>query len=150
VARAEPYRVDWWSPAGGWVHGKPLPFKPVKLDADERKRYMEARVKGTGKPAKSPDEVKNWADAYPAFDASGLGDNPATMPDGRLLIRRYPIALDSVLRYDIVNRKGELEAQLVIKENEKVIGFGSKSIYIVEEDADGVTWLRRHPWSRGG
>jgi hypothetical protein len=35
--------------------------------------------------------------------------------------------------------------QLVLEANEHILGFGARSLYVVETDDDGIQRLRRHP-----
>jgi hypothetical protein len=147
VARYDRYRVDWWSPSSGWVRGQVLPFTPVKLDQAERNRYVEAMVKRRGEGIRTSGIFKYWADAYPAFDPTNQSVLPT--PAGNVVIHRYPTTLDTVSTFDIVDRRGQLTAQVLLKVNERIVGFGKGAVYVVEEDEDGQTWLRRHPWPLG-
>jgi hypothetical protein len=45
-----------------------------------------------------------------------------------------------------VNRRGGLDGQLVLATNERVVGFGARSVYLSVTDDDGIQRLRRHPW----
>ncbi len=72
-------------------------------------------------------------------------------PDGRLIINRQPVLSESfAIRYDIVNRRGDLEGVLILAEGEELLGFGKKDAYVREVDSNGVEWLRRHPWQFAG
>jgi hypothetical protein len=140
------YRVDWWSPGRGFVRGGALPFAPVKIDAAERKFLLDfASKRLVGRPV-PPDYYKVWRDIYPPVFplSSPMGTIPT--PDGRLLIHRSPNTTEPGQTYDVVNRQGKLDGRLFLPENEKVVGFGKRSVYIVEEDENGETWLRRHSW----
>jgi hypothetical protein len=86
-----------------------------------------------------------WRDSYPPFDPTTWG-RPVAGLDGRVLVSRYPTSKSPETTYDVVNRRGELEGRLMLPSNERIIGFGSKSIYVLEEDENGETWLRRHAW----
>jgi hypothetical protein len=146
IARRDPYRVDWWDAQNKVVRGKPLPFTAVPVNDDEKEYLLRLAARARGKESIKPEEyARAWSDTYPPFEAQMYG-NPLPMPDGRLLIRRMSTSKRPENWYDIVNRQGGLDAQLVIPANERIISFGPKSVFIVEEDGDGETWLRRHAW----
>jgi len=66
--------------------------------------------------------------------------------ESRIAVRRMPTASAPETRYDLVDRRGALDGQLALKQNERVLGFGGRSVYVVATDDDGVERLRRHPW----
>ena len=49
-------------------------------------------------------------------------------------------------RYDVIDRRGVVNGQLVLEPNERLVGFGARSVYVVERDADDIERIRRHPW----
>jgi hypothetical protein len=145
VARFDPYRVDWWSEPHGMRAGKPLPYQVVPLDDRERKTYADARARKYGKKGVVPKGFpEHWSKELPPFEM--VFNNPLGMPDGRLLVRRSERAGSTEIMHDIVDREGRLGAQLVLAMNQRVVGFGKHSVYVVEEDDDGEEWLCRMPW----
>ena len=46
-----------------------------------------------------------------------------------------------------VDRAGKLLGILELKANETIGGFGARSLYIIETDADDLRFIRRHPWA---
>jgi hypothetical protein len=50
------------------------------------------------------------------------------------------------MRYDVVGRSGRLEEQLILGPNERLLGFGARSVYLVVTDIDGTQTIQRHPW----
>jgi len=137
VARLDPYRVDWYSPEGQWVRGSPLPVRLDPLDRVQRRAY-EDRL-GAGQ---DPDAI-DWPASVPPFGVA----NPLTPTwDGRVLIRRLPTLRSPGVRYDVINRRGELEKHIVLAENERILGFGQSSVYVVVRDEFDLETVRRHPW----
>jgi hypothetical protein len=136
VARLEPYRVDWRSPEGRWTSGRAIPMREIRMDAQERKAYIQRR---TGYR-----DATDWPETLPPFDTptSMLGT-----PDGWLAIRRLPSAVETDTRYDLIDRTGIRRGQLVLKRNEHILGFGAASVYVIETDNDGIQRLRRHPYT---
>jgi hypothetical protein len=144
VVRMEPYRVDWRSPDGKWTLGSPLPVPSIAFDAREKRAEMERRAKEYGTPVTSPDAVTDWPTTLPPIRPSGV---LVESSDGRLLVPRQPSADHPETTYDIVNRRGQLDAELTLPPSERIIGFGRTSVYVVAVDDDGIERLRRHPWT---
>ncbi|HLA89561.1 MAG TPA: hypothetical protein VJL28_03895 [Gemmatimonadaceae bacterium] len=150
IARVSPYRVDWCAPNGTCTTGPTLPATVIKMTNREKHAFLDLAAKTTRWPPTSAvEEVTGWPDAIPPFvvppmrmDASAL----VASPDGRLLIERMPSADAPPTRYDIVDRRGELVGQLSLLWNERIVGFGAKSVYVAVTDHDGIQRLRRHPW----
>ncbi|MEP6833875.1 MAG: hypothetical protein ABJB74_10790 [Gemmatimonas sp.] len=143
VLRTAPYRVDWRSPAGKWTLGKPIPVPIVRFDDRERQAYIAVRpvLLGEFAPTSPP---KTW----PEFVEHSTGSpTPIPTPDGKMLVSRTPTADFPGTRYDVVNREGVVERQIVIGEREEIIGFGAKSVYVRfgRRDRTDVR-LERHPW----
>ena len=139
IVRLEPYRVDWRSPEGRWTSGAPIPVRAIRMTDRERKAYTDRRPGFRN--------ATDWPELLPPFDT------PPTLlpsPEGWLVIRRLPSADEPEPRYDVIDRSGTRRAQLVLRANEHVLGFGQRSVYVVETDADGIQRLRRHPWPAGG
>ncbi len=153
VARTDPYRVDWRDPRGNWTFGAPLPFSPVALDDREKCAALEW-VNGAPLPyACDPARYSEWPGTAPPFFHSALRGMAApgsptlfATPEGELLIRRAPTTAFPDSRYDLVNRHGKLVGTLTVPFDEAIVGFGDKSVYIVETDEMGLQTLRRHPW----
>jgi hypothetical protein len=135
VARLEPYRVDWRSPEGRWTSGAPIPVRALRMTDRERKAYAD-RHPGFR-------SATDWPELLPPFDT------PTSLfasPEGWLLVHRLPSADEPEPRYDVIDKSGTRRTQLVLRANEHVLGFGERSVYVVETDADGLQRLRRHPW----
>lgn len=143
VVRSEPYRVEWMSPDGRWTRGAPLPFRSIRVDDKEKRAYMTRIASATGRTPSPPDSITDWPSTLPPYRS------PVALlasPDGRLLIPRLPTADALETRYDVVNRRGALDGQLVLPSNERVVGFGRSAVYIAVTDNDGIQRIRRHQW----
>jgi hypothetical protein len=144
VVRLSPYRVDWRNPQGGWVKGQPLRVPTVEMSGREKLFYLERNPAPRGDPPRTPESITDWPSVVPPV--GNLRGAVFAAPDGRALIARHPSADFPGNRYDVVNRRGELEGQLSLPATERVIDFGSKSVYIIVTDADGIQRVRRHAW----
>jgi hypothetical protein len=143
IARLAPYRVDWRSPAGEWTRGAPVAVPAVRVDGREQHAFMARLAKQRNTPAvESPDTQSGWPEVVPPFQFMPL--LPAS--DGQLVVRRTPTAAYPGTRYDVIDRRGVLTLQVVLRENEHIVGFGRRSVYVVETDDDGIQRLRRHAW----
>lgn len=139
VVRMEPYRIDWRMPDGRWVLGAPIQDIPVKFDGREKRFF--ASVHGDNDYSRKrldhpPDVVPPYSNESP----------PRPTPDGKVLIERTPTADHPNIRYDLVNRRGELEGQVSMPMKQRIVGFGIKSVYVVVRDADDIERIERHPW----
>ena len=147
VARTEPYRVDWRTAEGRWYRGSPLPFQPVKVD-DREKCAATERFLGRQGPCASAG-LPGWPAVVPPFlppTIQGLLPSLLAMPDGRLAIARTPTTRSRSYQYDLIDRSGRLVGVLDLEKNERLIGFGVRSVYVIVTDDDGLQTIRRHPW----
>ncbi|MGE0438850.1 MAG: hypothetical protein AB7L66_01065 [Gemmatimonadales bacterium] len=141
VARLEPYRVDWRTPAGEWVRGAPLPIAEVKAGPRERDAFLAAQQERTGRPAPQP-PADAWPAAVPPFQPGPL----VPAPDGTLLIRRTPTADHPGDRYDRVDRQGRLVGWLELPAGDRLIAAADGQAYVVRTDDDGIQRLLRYRW----
>jgi len=133
VLRIEPYRVDWRRPDGTWIRGSPLPHPPDPLDRADRERLgQNSRYEGI-----------NWPEHWPP-SAGGYQLLPSL--DGSVLIRRSRPTRETVVRYDVVDRNGNLEVQLQLPLNQHILGFGRETVYSVARDEFDLQYVRRHRW----
>lgn len=141
IARLGPYRLDWRTPSGRWIHGGPLPFSNPPVDAREREAYLARRARSSGTRPPTPAD-DSWPKTIPPFLSRPL--LPA--PDGTVLILRTPTADHPGNRYDIVDRLGRLVAWVELPATERLVGIGARGAYVVVTDDDGIQHLQRHPW----
>jgi hypothetical protein len=119
-------RVEWRTPAGASVIApKRLAAKPC-LDPGDGS--SAARRRGDG----------------PRPDALLPSLLPA--PGGRVLVQCLASDGSPATRYEIIGNKGGAVGVLSLADNERVIGFGAKAIYVVVTDDVGIQRLQRHPW----
>lgn len=143
IVRANPYRVEWRSADGRWTRGAPLPFVAVRADDKEKRAHMARLAAPTGKTPSPPDSIGDWPATLPPYRSPAL---LLASPDGRVLVPRLPLADRPEARYDVVDRRGALDGQLVLATNERIVGFGTASVYVSVTDDDGIQRLRRHAW----
>ena len=141
VVRVEPYRVEWLTPSATWIRGPEVPWEWPRADAKERAAAFERLKRRIGDRAKEDDGP--WADRL-----APVRTNASMMaaPNGNLLVLRAQWSKEPDTRYDVFDRNGQRIAQLALPDSERVVGFGSRRIYVSVRDGDGFHRLRRHPW----
>ncbi len=145
VARMDPYRVDWIDPSGKRTIGPVIPVPAAPLNDREKRAYLARLSETDGKPAGEPSAIRNWLPAIPPF--WGYYESSLfTAPGGALVIFRAPTAALPLPTYDVISRQGTYRGQFSLKANERVIGFGTNSIYLCRTDAEGSDHIERHPW----
>jgi hypothetical protein len=141
LAFAEPYHVDWVNPTGQRIRGATITLDRVRID-DRMKRALIAYEWPKVKPPFEPTEVPPWPEFLPGFQTKAL----VAAPDGRLLVRRTYNPLVAKIVYDLIDRRGTVTGRLELEVNQRIVGFGARSVYVVEKDADDVEWVQRRPW----
>jgi hypothetical protein len=145
IARLDPYRVDWLSPTGQWTYGKPLGESKIPFDESQKRVALEWYGEQFGMEAPAASRY-TWPDIMPPFTSWVPGRPALPSPDGRLLIWRTISAGHLETKYDVIDRRGRREAQLVLAPNERIVGFGTRNAYIVVTDSNGRQFLERHAW----
>ena len=141
LAFPDPYRVEWIAPDGRRIPGAPLSERRVAVD-DRVKRAVIKWKYPKADPQFDPKELPPWPATLPGF----LDDALFAAPDGRLVIQRALDPGEPGLTYDFIDRVGKRSARLVLAPDERIVGFGKRSVYVVAKDHDDIEWLRRHAW----
>lgn len=158
VVRAEPYRVEWHSPAGAITRGPEVRVDPVRVRDAEKERWLE-EVAGTGvgvtmqmgpggpsmsmrrgggnaRPAEASAADYEWPETLPAFRSG----RSIVGPDGRLWVERYS-AVGSPVIYDVFDGAGVRRARYQLPAGQRIIGLTERAIYAVRTDELGLNWL---------
>ena len=141
ILRMDPYRVDWRTSAGKWIFGEPIrvPDEPV---TQKDKDAFIARISG-GRAGLDASAI-DWPKNIPAH-VGGLP--PLATSDGMLAVPRTTSAAFPQRRYDIIDRQGRLRRQIALAGDQQyIVGFGRRSVYVIVKDADEILRLQRHPW----
>jgi hypothetical protein len=150
IARANPYRVDWCPPDRACRRGQAMGTESLPMTDREKRAYLAvAAATQTWPPTTDPAATAGWPTVVPPFATpTSRIDGSALVPlvDGRLLIERLPTAAVPVRRYDVISRSGALLSQLDLELVERIVGAGSRHLYVAVTDADGIQRLRRHPF----
>lgn len=140
--RSNPYRVDWRSPNGAVTQGAPIPHELVRVD-ERVKREALSRLLPANRDAPTS-ALPDWPEYVPPFPQGAA----FATHSGEVVIRQtLPSGFGSTY-YDIVNRTAGLAGRIHLPPGERVVGFGSRSVYVAVTDRDGIERLRRHGWKR--
>lgn len=161
VARTGQYRVDWVTPTGQRRHGSPVSHDRVRIGNAEKEEWtaFQQLVGGVGMRMENNDgrvsvsfarnrggqaaatDGLQWPDYKPPFDNVSARVDPL----GRLWVLRHGRALRGALnRYDVFGSDGALVRSYTLARNQRVVGFGARSVYVVSFDDDGLQTLERH------
>lgn len=142
VLRANPYRVDWQSPNGQWTRGDPIAYEHVRMDESGKRAYHDWESPDRGRMMSVPESEIEWPEFVCPFH---LGYPPIATPDGKILVYRVPTRGPIITQYDVINRLGKIEAQLVMDANQAILGFGTRHVYVFNTSGKTQT-ISRHPW----
>lgn len=158
LVRSPQYRVDWVDPSGRLRRGSPLPDRPVRIGAAEKREFLEEQAasgvrvqaenrngqvsvtmsRGGGNPDQDPYGADEWPPAKPPFAPSGL----RVAPDGRLWVER-PVPAGAPRIYDIVGADGAVTGRVTLPAGYRIVGLGARGVYARRLDDDGISWLER-------
>lgn len=158
VVRHSPFRVEWVAPAGTVTRGPEQPYTPIPVTDADREAVAEARRSaggvrvmmgpgGTqvtmggqaGADAPSMDDTEDWPDTKPPFSAGAA----RVAPNGHLWLLRSRSADDPVPVYDVFDGAGRLIRRVALPRDTRLIGFGSRSVYLVRTDDNDLQYLER-------
>jgi hypothetical protein len=141
VVRFHPVRVDWRSPDGTWLVGKPLGIPDIEVNDAEREFYLKHSGATTSPPGWL--QTIDWPERASPIPFQLY---PTMAPNGWVVLRRRASTKWPDGIHDIVDRDGRLVAQLQLQPEQKIVGYGKASVYVVTTDEDGLQRLSRHPW----
>jgi hypothetical protein len=144
VARFNPYRVEWCSPAGRCSPGPVIEERTSYTDAEKR-AYVKVWADDLGRPT-DPARYTGWPPTIPPFAVYGVLDPVIPMPNGRVLIERVRTIARPANNYDIIDRRGIRVGTVALPVSERVVGFGKRSVYTLLTDANDLQRIRRHAW----
>ena len=158
VVRADPYRVEWHSPAGAVRRGPEVPVTPVRVREAEKERWLEEvagtalgvsmemgpggpsmsfkRGGGRGRPGQADASAYEWPGTLPAFRSG----RSLVAPDGRLWVERSS-AVGAPVVYDVFDAAGVRRARYQLPAGQRIIGITERAIYAVRTDELGLNWL---------
>jgi hypothetical protein len=91
-----------------------------------------------------PSPLASWTPSASPVEAWSPSAVPT--PEGRLVVNRATDGSTSGVFYDVIHRDRGVVSVLAMPKNERILGFGSRFIYVSVTDEDGIQRIRRHPW----
>jgi hypothetical protein len=153
VIRAASYRIEWYAPNGERTVTDSVPYTPIPVTNNDKKRVMEDyKAVGGALLAASPQRTAILAVTYseppswPALNPPFRGDIvPQVDPDDRIWLATRCASDDGALCYDVIDRTGERVARYRLPPKTRVAGFGKGAVYTAFEQKSDKELLQRHP-----
>ena len=165
LLRSPDYHLEVVSPAGPRLHGPSHRYQTRPVTAADRTAAVRAFLATAPMSGRGPgghmghtpasflaDSAvrrmvanNSFAQAMPYFDPDGVWP----LPTGGLLVRRTSGAEPVV--FDRLDDRGHLIERLTLPSKRSLVGVGSRHLYLVTTDEDGLQRLERYPLEpRGG
>lgn len=145
IVHPEPYRAEFVAPTGAPLCNASIGTAP-KVAGDAEQREAIARrwfVPGYSGPRWEPHDFEGWPRFLPPF----VQNRVLSVPDGTVVIRSTAAQETDGVKYDLVRRRGTVSvARLRLRPNQRIVGFGKNSVYLVTKDPDDLETLSVHQW----
>ena len=155
VVRAASYRVEWFPLVGDHLFTDAVPYTPIPITKEDKKRVVEAYKKvGERQLANLPartsilavtyEEPSTWPATHPPFrgDVEALVD-----PQDRIWLATRCVKDEEATCYDVIGRDGARAERFKLPPKTRVVGFGPGVVYTVFEQKSDKDVLQRHPLS---
>lgn len=153
ILRAASYRVDLIGVDGTRVSLGPVPFTPVPVTDDDRKRVMDDNRRTVEEALRNNprrtsistiavEEPSSWPSTHPPF----RGDlAPVVDPIDRVWVVTRCEKEAKARCYDVIDRDGQRQGRVRLPDRTLVVGFGAVSIYTLDVQKPDKPVLQRHP-----
>ncbi len=143
VARTNPYRVEWRSPAGRWSRSVAPAEWPVPVTPDIQRRLVRNfKQRPDGSAFFRVEDFPPWPKHLPPFRPGAM----VAGHDGNLYIRRTTIDAATAPRVDVFDRRGTRIAMLELPAGTRLVGTGARGLYLAQSTPDGEELLLRASW----
>lgn len=157
VVRATPYHVEFHAPGRAPVVGPSYAVTTRAVTTNDKKRFIREFAAGSAVSGRGPNggmgraeqiseaEVTRmagtaeWAERFPPFDASSV----LAGADGRIWVGA-PVLPGASPRYDVFGQTGTRVMQVELRPGRRIIHVGTRGVYAVAEDDDGVQTIERY------
>jgi hypothetical protein len=152
ILRAANYRVDLIGLDGTRVSLGPVPFAPVAVTDDDRKRVMDDNKRTVEEALRNNprrtsistiavEEPSTWPTTHPPF----RGDlAPVVDPIDRVWVVTRCEKDVKARCYDVIDRDGQRQGRVRLPDRTMVIGFGAVSLYTLDVQKPDKPVLQRH------
>ena len=160
IARAGDYHVEWVTPDGKITRGPTLTYKPLRIGTAEKEEYLtesgrsgggigvQVQVvngnpsmsfqRGGAGPKREIDSY-TWPETLPPI----YGGRIPVDPSGRAWVRRH-VEAGGPSTYDVFDRAGKRVGTVTLDPGKRVIGFGTRGVYVVAYDEFDLNYLERY------
>lgn len=152
VVRHAPYRVEWFLPERSQsVVGPIVSHEPVPIGRAERDAWLDRLAQGPGivvsqggdrrtvSPPRPSVGQFDWPAHKPPFEGGAW-----ISPDREVWVQRSRPATAARPIYDVFDRAGRPVRQVELPAGRRIVGFGTRGLYAVRTDDDGLLWLERY------
>lgn len=139
IARANPYRVDWYS--GGSMAVGPVVSEPSVPVTGTIKQWImsHTRLDVDGNPIFKPGDFPQWPRAVPPFTSFSVRGGS----DGRMYVERTQISERQ--RIDVFDRTRGRVASVELPPRARLVGVGARHWYLAQPNEDDEEALIRWP-----
>ena len=155
IARVRPYRVDWCPPARACARGMTIETARGSINDAAKARYLTflsvlRRSLGGGRNW-DVEETTGWPEHPPPFVVPPFSlDASAALAasDGSVVVHRFDASDRHVNSYDVVRRTSRLVARIELPITDRIVGFGSRTVFVASTDDLGVQRVLVYGWPR--
>ncbi|MEP6835520.1 MAG: hypothetical protein ABJB74_19190 [Gemmatimonas sp.] len=166
VARAENYHVEWFTRDGQKIVGPVVKYASIEITSAERRAFLENQVRPGSITVQSNSAAASARVIPPTtaadralFSAEMYDDRGMTWParkppfvanavsidgGGRAWVLRTTAFTVPTLTYDVFDAAAKVVLSVTLPPKTKVVGFGSKTLYLAFTDEDDLMHLHRY------
>jgi hypothetical protein len=144
------YHVEWTDGQGGRIMGPEIDYEMVEVTKEDKNAWAEQQAgnqvalvgSGGGRTMSLPRpdiEELDWPDFKPPFPPNATW----VTPEGELWVERY-VEFGGPQTFDMFDAEGRRIKQVVLPEGRKLVGFGLRTVYLVNVDESDLQWLERY------
>ncbi len=144
------YHVEWMDGQGGRIVGPEIEYEMVEVTKEDENAWAEQQAgnqvtlagSGGGRTMSLPRpdiEELDWPDFKPPFPPNAAW----VTPEGELWVERY-VGFGEPQSFDVFDAEGGRIKHVVLPEGRKLVGFGSRTVYLVNVDENDLQWLERY------
>jgi hypothetical protein len=131
VARVYDNRVDWRSPDGTWLRGEPLPDRVLEVTRYDRELFLR----------RFPPELRRTAQELPFAAIKPPFESGLSGSSGEVWLEKSRAPADSVRRYHVVDRRGQLVREIQLRGHGRVIALGQSTVLVAEPGPNGTRFV---------
>lgn len=132
ISRVYQNLVEWIDPRGQHSFGPALPDPVLEVTPGDREVFIR----------QFPEDLRMTAEDLPFALIKPAFESGHHSPDGLVWLEKSRVLMDSVRRYQVITRTGDLDHVVVLPGNGHVMALGDSSALVVEQFKEGVRFLQ--------